>query len=283
MIWPVPDPQGWEGRDLRGAEMSKALVVGASGQLGHAMAQHLIHIGWQVSAVTRGGRPLHPGLPGKASWLDGANRPLSALLDETGPVDALFDPTIYTAEQAETVLASRHRFGTLVAISSASVYADAAGNSLETEDFPDFPAPIREDQPTVSAGTEGYSANKVAMERRLLASRHPVSILRPGAIHGLHARHPREWWLIKRAMDRRQAIPVAYGGESRFQTTAASGLASLAALCMQHPGQRVLNVADADAPSVAEIAQTVGQIMGHRFDLVDHEIGQTPWSTKHPM
>ena len=264
-------------------------MIGASGQLGHAVASCPIRRGWQVTAVTRGGRPLHPDLPGTARWLDGTNQSLAALLAETGPVDAVFDPTIYTADQAGTVLAAAPRFGSLIAVSSASVYADAAGNSLGTANFPDFPAPIREDQPTVAPGLASYSIHKVAMEQRLLASPHPVSILRPCAIHGLHARHPREWWLIKRALDGRRAIPVAYNGESRFHTTAAASLASLAVLCMERPAQRVLNVADADALSVADMAATLARILGLSIPLApfasppaDH-VGATLWSTPGPL
>ena len=39
----------------------------------------------------------------------------------------------------------------------------------------------------------------------------------------MHATHPREWWFIKRALDGREAIPVAYAGKSVFHTSSARG------------------------------------------------------------
>ena len=103
--------------------------------------------------------------------------------------------------------------GTLIVISSASVYRDAEGRSLDeaaSGGFPDLPVPIGEDQPTVSPGPQTYSTRKAALEQALLEnSRRPVTILRPCAIHGEGSRHPREWWFVKRILDGRREVPLA--------------------------------------------------------------------------
>lgn len=108
-------------------------------------------------------------------------------------------------------------------------------------------------------------------------------MLRPGAIHGIGARHPREWWFVKRALDGRIRVPVYDAGRSVFHTSSTLGIATLARHVMERKITRVFNAVDPYAPSVSEIAEVVGQIMGHRFALVDHEIGQTPWSAENPM
>ena len=166
-------------------------------------------------------------------------------------------------------------------ISTASVYSDAQGRGLETPDlgFPLYPDLITEAQPLMPPGN-GYSAGKVALE---VALEGRAAILRPGAIHGIGARLPRAWWFVKRALDGRVRIAVADGGRSVFHTSSTLGIAGLTRHLVEQGITGVFNAVDPVAPSIAEIAQTVGQIMGHRFDLVDHEIGQTPWSTKHPM
>ena len=264
--------------------MPKALILGASGQLGFAVADQLARDGWQVHAATRGHRALPQPLHGRATLMDGEARSLADLLAESGPVDALFDPNAYDAADAQALLAQKARYGSLVVISSASVYCDAAGNSLETETSPDFPLPLAESQTTVAPGPDTYSSRKITMEQVVRDANFPATILRPCAIHGLYARHPREWWLVKRALDGRAAIPVSFGAQSRFHTTAAVNLAALTALCLEAPGQRVLNVADPVAHSVAEIAATLALHLGQPVPLMPFagppqgSVGKTPWS-----
>ena len=128
------------------------------------------------------------------------------------------------------------------------------------------------------------------MEQALLASGAPVSVLRPCAIYGIHATHPREWWFIKRGLDRRNAIPVAYGAQSIFHTSSARGIASLAARCMDAPDTRVLNVADPVALTVEQIAAAISETTSLPLPLRPFkgpptgpsQVGGTPWSAERP-
>jgi hypothetical protein len=55
------------------------------------------------------------------------------------------------------------RVGALVVVSSASVYRDAAGRTLDeaaASGFPELPVPIPETQPTVEPGAATYSTRK---------------------------------------------------------------------------------------------------------------------------
>ena len=55
------------------------------------------------------------------------------------------------------------------------------------------------------------------MEQHLLdESAALVTVLRPCAIHGLGSRHPREWWFVKRILDRRPDHTSGVWGTSRF-------------------------------------------------------------------
>ncbi|HEY4031913.1 MAG TPA: NAD(P)-dependent oxidoreductase [Caulobacteraceae bacterium] len=272
--------------------MPSALIFGAAGQLGSALAERLLSSGWQVWAVTREGRT--PPSAG-ARPVDGTGKSRAAVIQDLGrPVDAVFDPTAYGEADAQDLLRARAHFGGLAVVSSASVYADAEGRSLVASSQSGATGsgdPIPEGAPTVQPGDGGYAARKVALEQALLASGAPVTILRPCAIHGLHSTHPREWWFIKRALDGRRAIPVAYGGRSVFHTSSARGVAELAALCLEAPGRRVLNVADDDAPSVVQIAAAIAEATGLSLPLAPFQgapvglshVGSTPWSTEHPF
>ena len=210
------------------------------------------------------------------------------------PVDALFDPTAYTHTDAQDLVSARTRYGGLVVVSSSSVYADLHGRSLDEAaetGFPDFGGPIGEDTPTVEPGPRTYSTRKVAMERVLAASGVPATVLRPCAIYGEQATHPREWWFIKRGLDGRPVIPVAYAAKSVFHTSSARGVAALAGLCMDAPAWRVLNVADPTPLSVAGIASTIAEATGLQLGLEPFDgppvgpdrVGGTPWSTERPF
>ena len=273
--------------------MKRALVLGATGQLGSAVAVELLRHGWAVDAASGSGRFLPPDLAALgARPIDARGRSRRALVEDGPGHDAVFDPTAYVAADARDLMGAPE-IGALVTVSSVSVYADAQGRTLDEgaeRGYPDFGGPLAEDRPTVAAGPETYSTRKIAMEEALREAPWPVTVLRPGAIHGPHARHPREWWLLKRGLDGRKRIPVAHGARSRFHTASAAGIASLARLCLEAPGHRTLNVADPDAPSVAEIAAALEGITGLRLPLAPFEgpfgpdrVGASPWSAPHPI
>lgn len=270
--------------------MRKALVLGASGQMARALVPMLAEQGWHVDAVTRAGRDLPPELAAFARHKPSGDSRAQMIRDDKG-YDAVFDPMAFDADCAGDLLAARDDVGQYCVISTASVYADAAGRSLETAGatgFPDFPRKIDETQPTVPPG-RGYSAGKVALEQALAGA--PVTILRPGAIHGIGARHPREWWFAKRCLDRRARVPLVDAGQNIFHTSSANGIASLAAFCLHNRHIGTFNVADPQALTVTQIAKAIGEAMNHPLMLIPVDdlpeqfahIGYTPWSVDKPM
>lgn len=186
--------------------------------------------------------------------------------------------------------------GALVAFSSASVYADAHGRTLDeargADDFPEFPARIPETQPTVEPGDTTYSTKKVKIERLLLENdRVPAAIVRPCAIYGRGDRMGREWFFVKRALDRRPHVVLTSMGASHFHTTAAENIGELVRLIAAEPERGgAYNCGDPDPPTVLEIERAIAAAVGHEFHEVlvpepsiRGEVGQTPWSTPKPM
>ncbi len=263
--------------------MPRALVFGGSGQVGRSIAAALLRSGWQVDATSAAAR-LPPVIANARRVPHLASR---AATIRAGRYDAVVDTMAFGAEDAADLLTARAEFDQLLVISTAPVYADASGRGFESGDgFPDFPDPIPEDQPTVPPGP-GYSAGKVAMERALTGS--AAVILRPGAIHGIGARHPREWWVLKRLLDGRARIPVAHGGTSRFHTTSANGMGGFAALCLDRQITGTFNIADPDAPTLYEIVQSVAHAAGRVPEVVPlpegdfGTVGRSPWSVPRPL
>jgi nucleoside-diphosphate-sugar epimerase len=268
--------------------MGKAVVLGGSGQIGLAVAEHLAGAGWEVSLISRTAPPI-----------EGPWRHIAADRGELPKVigsgaDLLLDCIAFDETHAAQLLAVQNRIGRLAVISSASVYCDAEGRTLDEAaqcGFPEFPVPIREDQPTVPPGLETYSTRKVAMERYLLdGAKTPAVVLRPCAIHGAHGKHAREWWFVKRLLDGRKRIPLAYGGRSQFQTTSTRAIARALSFALLPHAPQVLNVADADAPTVTEIGLVIMDALGRHAELVGlpdvpypPTYGDTPWSVERPM
>jgi nucleoside-diphosphate-sugar epimerase len=249
--------------------MPSAFIVGGTGQIGLAIAAALARRGWDVRLASR------TPPPAKGPWrhvtLDRtASGALARALGEGA--DLMMDCISMDAAQAEELLSVQNGIGRLVATSSASVYRDTEGRTLDEAletGFPRFPVPINEDHPTVAPGPETYSTRKVAMEQTMLSgARIPVTILRPGAIHGPYSKHAREWWFVKRLVDGRRRIPLAYAGRSRFQTTSTKAIADAVLHALKGHAPSVLNVIDADAPTVAEIGRAIMAAMECDAELV---------------
>ena len=271
--------------------MPKALVIGGTGQIGLAVAERLAGDGWDVALCSR--RP--PPTPGPWQHIAADRRDRAAVdaaLSEGA--DLVLDCIAFDVPDADQLLDHQDRIGRIAVVSSASVYADADGLTLDEAGaggFPNFPVPITEEQPTVAPGPDTYSTRKVALERSLLVrAKVPVTILRPCAIHGPYSRHAREWWFLKRLLDGRKQIPLAFGGRSQFQTTSTRAIADAMAFSLGSSETQVLNVADADAPTVAEIGRAIMDASGISAELVampdapyPPALGGTPWSVERPM
>lgn len=272
-----------------------AIVVGGTGQIGRATVESLLADGWTVTSVHRGGTA-HP-----AGWADRGVRErradragLAGVVADSGGADVLIDTVAYDDGDARQLLGLAGAVGSLVVVSSASVYADDDGRTLDEatgpDDFPRFAGPVPETQATVAPGPGTYSTKKVLLERALLDDgRLPITVLRPCAIHGPGSSSPRELWPLLRALARRPRIPLAHRGESRFHTTSAPNLAELIRLAAGRPGSRVLNAGDPEPPSVTEIVRAVCATVGHDPELVpldgapESRVGRTPWSVPRPF
>ncbi|MGA6174938.1 NAD-dependent epimerase/dehydratase family protein [Streptomyces sp. NPDC012600] len=271
-------------------------MLGATGQIGRAAVSALVRDGWEVTAVSRGG-----GRDDR--WGDGV-RALALDRDEEGALesalgegcDVLVDMVAFSPPHARQLRSLSGRVGSAVVISSGAVYEDDRGRSFDTQaepdGFPRYPVPLPETQPTVAPGDTTYGTRKVALEHELLAAGDalPVTLLRAGAVHGPYCRTPRELYFVKRLLDGRGLRVLAYGGGSRFHPLHVTNAAELIRLAARRPGSRVLNAADPEAPTVAEIGAAIDAVLGRETETVlvdgpppEEGVGDTPWSGAHPV
>src|SRR5262245_27775486 len=228
--------------------MPRALVLGGTGQVGRAIARRLLAAGWEVDLTGRDPAKMPADLT--AGFVQGDRRDPDHLLTALGGgADLLVDNVCYTAADAKLVLPLLAEAGSTVMLSSKAVYVDAAGNHSNSTDPPDFGGPIHETQPTLPPGDmpydspQGYGPNKVAAEQVFLASGFPVTVIRPSKVHGVGAANPREWFFVKRVLDRRPAVLLARRGVGADHPTAAANIAALVEVAAAKPGARILNCA----------------------------------------
>ncbi len=278
--------------------MRRALIIGGTGLIGRATASRLVSAGWQVDLAGRDAARMPASLTAAGARFIAADRSdAGALRAAAGDgADLIVDCLCYTAADAAALLPLARASASTVMISASAVYVDAAGRHVNSDAPPNFGKPIREDQPTMAPAAggdyqsrEGYGACKVAAEQVLLDSGAPVTVLRPGKVHGPWAARPREWVFVKRVLDRRPAVLLARRGADVAQTVAAANVAALIETAAVRPGRRMLNSADPDAPSGLQIARTVAGLLQHSWkevlldETADPALGRHPWEARFPI
>jgi nucleoside-diphosphate-sugar epimerase len=279
------------------ARVPRAVVLGGNGQVGSAAAFKLVSAGWEVTSSGRAESRFPQDLRDAGVRFVQSDRyaaeDLRELLREGA--DVVVDCVGYTAEHVRMLLPFRQSMGSLVFISSKAVYVDDHGRHSNSDESPEFTAPVTEEQPTMAPSDidynsrEGYGANKVAAEHVLLDSGIAVSVLRPSRIHGVGGARPREWVFVKRVLDGRRYLLLARGGRGINHPTAAVNLAALVEFCAARPATRILNSADPDAPDGLMISRLIAAHLGHAWDevLLDatapENLGDHPWNTLPPF
>jgi nucleoside-diphosphate-sugar epimerase len=273
------------------------LVIGGTGLIGRAVARRLVWAGWQITVTGRDPRRMPEDLAAAGVRLVVADRddPAALAVAAGGGCDLLVDCVCYTAAQARLVLPLARHARCTVMISSKAVYVDDVGNHVNSTTPPRFAGPVTERQPTMKPGDmpynspQGYGANKVAAEHQLLDSGLPVTVLRASKVHGQGAAPPREWYFVKRALDRRPVLLLAGQGRGADHPSAAVNIAALVQVVAEQPGQRILNAADPDAPDGLTISRVIAAVTGHAWDevLLDDDapahLGRHPWHCRPPI
>lgn len=273
------------------------MVLGGTGAIGGAAAARLAGHGWRVQVTGREPARMPPDLAMLGVAFHAVDRAdthaIEALVGEG--VDLLVDALAFCSDDVRGLIPVMSAAGSVVLVSSRAVYADQRGRHVNGPEAPVFDGPIREDQRTVPAagdGTDpfsraGYGPSKVAAERTALDSGLPVTVLRPAKVHGPWARNPRTAVIARRMLAGAPAIALADRGASIDHLTASANAAALIEAVANAPGPRILNIADPDTPTAAEIVSAIATEL--RWDgLVDllepgEPGGEHPWHTSHPI
>lgn len=276
--------------------MTKAIIMGGTGVIGRAVALRLLQGGWEVQVAARSEAGMPSDLLAAGASFTGFDRrdddSVAQLL--SAGADLLVDCLAFTRDDVRRVLPHLTGVGSAVMLSSKAVYVDADGRHVNSEDVPRFEAPVREDNPVMAPSDInyrsrlGYGSNKVAAERAYLDSGYPVTVIRASKVHGVGALPAREWHVVRRILEGRDAVFLRHP-DAVDHTSAAMNIAALVETVAARPGSRVLNSADPDTPSVAQICRTIAARLGHTWREVavpatrPVDLGGTPWDAGSPI
>lgn len=247
----------------------RILLLGGSGFLSGTLARVAVAAGHDVTVITRGRRPVTPGLT--ALVADRSDRAAFAASVESMPGmwDLVVDGIPYHAEDAlQDVAVFSGRAARLVFVSTDFVYHPARRTNPQSEDAADD-----------AYATAGYGGEKRRAELALMehaCADLPWTILRPAHIYGpgshpgclpLHGRDPE---LIAHLRAGR-ALKLVAGGRFLQQPVFAPDLARviLDVACRPKAVERVFNVAGPDVIPARVYYEILGDLLGCAVRIED--------------
>ena len=203
----------------------KALLIGGTGVISSSVTLRLLELGWEVTLLNRGKRPLPVEMQGKVRVLtaDINDEKAVAALLEQAQFDAVCNFIVYTPEQAQRdIRLFTDKTKQYVFISSASAYQKPVQR-----------LPITEDVPLSNPYWE-YSQKKARCEEVLFQAcaetGFPVTVVRPShtysersltvQIHGGHGA-----WVVMKRMLEGKSVPLAADGATLWTVTASQDFA----------------------------------------------------------
>lgn len=245
-----------------------ALVVGGTGPTGPLVVNGLIERGFDVTI-------LHTGRHETELIGPEVRHMHTDPFDGEATADALgsesFDLAVVMYGRLR-VLASllAHRCGHFVSIGGVGVYR---GFGSPDDLFPlGMPVPLPHGAPLVGDGEEFRKLRMIRVTEEAVFEHHPHAIhLRYPQLYGPRQPLPREWPLVRRALDRRPHLVVADAGLTVKSQGWVGNAAHATLLACDAPAAAlggIYNVADSSALSIAQIAEVIADELGHSWELV---------------
>ncbi len=249
----------------------KALVTGATGFLGGALARRLHSLGWDVAALGRnpsalaelaseGIRVIHADLADESAILDACkNREVvfhcGALSSPWGKYRDFYQANVIGARNVIRGCQA-HRIKRLVHVSTPSIYFNLAPRLN-----------VKEDDPLPARPVNHYAATKLLAERELdraHADGLPVIAIRPRAIFG-----PRDTTILPRLIQRLQTgnMPIIGDGQNIADLTYVENVVDALLLCAESPAQALgkkYNITNGDPVRVWDMAARLSRDLGFK-------------------
>jgi nucleoside-diphosphate-sugar epimerase len=137
-----------------------------------------------------------------------------------------------------------------------------------------LPVPASEDE-RLAGSADGpgnaKAAQIVATEQTVLAASPTATHIRYPLVYGPHQLLPREWMIVRRALDGRRRIIVPDGGLQLRSAVYAVNAAHALLVVVDQPeasAGRIYHASDERTPALRQVVEIVALAIGHRFELV---------------
>lgn len=266
-----------------------ALVIGGTGPTGPFVVNGLIERGYRVT-ICHTGRHEHPDIPDEVAHLHTDPFDREATAHTLG--SATFDlGVVMYGRLRDLAPLLAGRVGRLITIGGVG----AVRGWVDPDDLhpSGMTVPTPADAPLAPPDEPIGKIRRIVETEQAVFRHHPDAIhLRYPMLYGPRQLIPREWPLIKRALDRRPRLVVPDGGLT-LKSAAYVENAAHAVLCAADAPDRgagqIFNVTDARSLSLAQVAEVCADEVGHRFEIVSmpYELAVPArplvmhWSTAH--
>lgn len=253
---------------------ARILVVGGTGPTGPHVVQGLLQRGHTVTLFHRGTHESDE-IPPCVEHVHGDPHFAESIKESLGPRE--FD--IVVAMYGRTRLLANHfagRVGRFIAVGGMVAYL---GHDAPTGKFPSgMTVPTPESDALVRHESEARFGWLVSeTERQVLALHRDATILRYPLVYGPRQVLPREWCLVRRALDRRPHVILPDGGLSIIMRGHSANLAH-ALLCAVDKPQvaagQVYNCGDDSQFTLRQLAEIVARAVGHQWEMISMPLGQ---------
>lgn len=240
----------------------KTCIIGGSGNIGSAVTQELLRMGYDVTVVCR----LQPDLDVECIAIDRRDREQFERLLGNRPFDVVIDCACFDAEDAASSVRTFRDIGHFFFVSSVCAY----GTGYQWKDMP-----LRENcvlLPTTAYGRGKAEAERIFM-RAYRESDFPVTIIRPSTTHGprqgLFRQIGKDFsWLDRIAKGK--PIAVCNNGEIHHQFMHVCDLARLIEVLLHMPDRTIGEAYNAvgSVTTWAEYHRAAMRVIGREVELV---------------
>lgn len=246
----------------------RALVIGGTGPTGPHVVNGLLSRGYEVALFHRGTHESDE-IPASLEHLHGDPHFEASIQDTLGNRDY----ELVVAMYGRTRLLARHfagRVGRFIAVGGVVGYL---GHLAPCAQFPSGMAvPAAEHEPQVGDESQSRFGWLVAETEREVLALHPgATVLRYPLVYGPRQVMPREWCLVRRALDRRPYLVLPDGGLPDISRGYAINLAHAVLCAVDRPytsAGQVYNCGDQRQFSLHQLAEIVADAVGHRWEIV---------------
>ena len=246
----------------------KTLVIGGAGATGQFIVNGLLAKGHELTLLNRGKHKIAE-LPESLAHI------ICDPYDEDALTLALqgrrFDLCIATYGRLRAVArVMQNKCERFISAGGAPAYRGYMNAALWQPEG--LPAPTDEKAPLVSSSEEDEKGYRIVQTERALFDLIPnATHFRYPYVYGPYQMVPREWCIVRRIRDRRQAIIIPDGGLTLQTYGYAENIAHAVLLAVDQPQQaagEIFNCGDAVCMSLRQVVEAIASALGHSWDLV---------------